>query len=611
MCISHNRNALNPGNSPGITRMVRLLAAQRLPWLAALVGCVLCVTAVGNHLALDDYWLGLATQRVSHFPWLVRRGFDLFTFTTGRPEDNLGLMAHGVLLPWWTQPDLKIAFFRPIASATHHLDFALWPDTPRAMYVHSLVWLGAAIVAVAHLFRRIEGASASAGLATILYATDDARAPLVAWISNRNALIATTFGALAIATHVRARNSNNVWLTFVAAAFLLLGLLSGEIALGTTAYLGAYALLVDAAPIRTRLRALAPHAVVLLVWFFYYLAHGFGARGSGAYLDPLAEPLRFAVHLPGRFLILLQGQFGVIPSDLAFLGPNHYIPVLLVGAALTVALVVYLAMPLLRTDPLARFWILGTLGAALPVACSFSSDRLLSMVGIGGSALSARIIVLGWASVSPRIGEMRRFATTGFAVVHMLVAPIAVPFRAAQIRVLSNALDVASHKLDDIGAIENKTVVILNAPSAIFATYLQAQRAFRNQPLPAHLYLLSTADTALEVDAKGPSDFCVRPLSGFLHSSTDQHYRAQLRGLEPGARIDLPALQVEIVRATRDGRPAEARFLLDPSKMAQYELITWKDGRFATIDLLKPGEKLALPALDLGQVLLQSALGAT
>src|SRR5512145_2535715 len=232
MCISHNCNALNLGGNPGIARMVRLLAARRLSWLAALAGCVLCVTAVGDHMALDDYWLGLATQQFSRFPWLARRGFDLFTFTTGRPEDNLGLMVHGVLLPWWTQPDLKIAFFRPIASATHHLDFALWPDTPRAMYLHSLVWLGVAILAVAHLFRRMEGASASAGIATLLYATDDARAPLVAWISNRNALIATTFGALAIATHVRARDSNHVWLTFVAAVWLLLGLLSGEIALG-------------------------------------------------------------------------------------------------------------------------------------------------------------------------------------------------------------------------------------------------------------------------------------------------------------------------------------------------------------------------------------------
>ncbi|MGE5784576.1 MAG: hypothetical protein ACM3ZE_08290 [Myxococcales bacterium] len=611
MCISHTCNAPNPGGSPGMTRMARLLAARRLPWLAALAGGVLCITAVGDHMALDDYWLGLATRHVPVFPWLVRREFDLFTFTTGRPEDNLGLMAHGVLLPWWTQPDLKIAFFRPIASATHHLDFALWPDAPRAMYVHSLIWLGAAILAVASLFRRVEGASASAGLATLLYATDDARAPLVAWISNRNALIATTFGALAIATHARARNGGNTWLTFVAAGLLLLGLLSGEIALGAAAYLGAHALLVDTAPTRTRLQSLAPHLVVLLLWSLFYSWHGFGARGSGAYLDPIADPLRFAVHLPGRLLILLQGQFGIFPSDLAFFGSSRYLPVLLAGAVLTVAVVAYLAMPLLRTDPLARFWTLGTLGAALPVACSFSSDRLLSMVGIGGAALSARIIVLAWSVASPRIWELRRLVTTGFALVHIVLAPVAAPFRAAQIRVLSHALDVASGGLDDIVAIENKTVLILNAPAAIFVTYLQAQRAFRRRPLPAQVYLLSTADTPLEVEAEGPCDFLVRPLRGFLHSSMDRHYRAQLRGLEPGTRIDLPALQVEIVRSTRDGRPAEARLRLDASRMSQYQLITWKEGRFATIGPLKPGEKLALPALDLGRILLQSALGAS
>ena len=52
--------------------------------------------------------------------------------------------------------------------------------------------------ALAALYRRLMGATAAAGLAALFYAIDDAHGPPVAFLANRNAMMATLFGVLAV-----------------------------------------------------------------------------------------------------------------------------------------------------------------------------------------------------------------------------------------------------------------------------------------------------------------------------------------------------------------------------------------------------------------------------
>ncbi len=73
------------------------------------------------------------------------------------------------------------------------------------MHLHSLLWLGALVVAAALLYRRILGPTWVAGLAALLYAVDDAHAAPAAYIANRNALIATCFGVLCLLCFARSR----------------------------------------------------------------------------------------------------------------------------------------------------------------------------------------------------------------------------------------------------------------------------------------------------------------------------------------------------------------------------------------------------------------------
>jgi len=218
-------------------------------------------------------------------------------------------------LAWWSAPDYRLGFMRPISSITHVVDFALWPDLPLLMYAHSLVWLVMLLTAADAVLRRFLPRPI-ATLALLLYAIDDARGPAVGYISNRNALLMACFGFVALWAHDRARRdgwSAGRWLGPLAFAA---GLLAGEGTIATLAYLGAHALFVDRDTWRARVVALAPYAVVLVGWAILYKALGYGVRGSGIYVDPGGDPGSFMAVAPVRMVVLLAGQWLGPWSDL-------------------------------------------------------------------------------------------------------------------------------------------------------------------------------------------------------------------------------------------------------------------------------------------------------
>jgi hypothetical protein len=116
------------------------------------------------------------------------------------------------------------------------------------------------LLAAAALYRRLLAPSWLATFALCLYAIDDTHGATISWIANRNALIATLFGLLAILAHDRYRRDRP---TRVYAALgpclLLIGMLAGKAALATCAYLFSYALFLDPEGRRAGMRSLLPY----------------------------------------------------------------------------------------------------------------------------------------------------------------------------------------------------------------------------------------------------------------------------------------------------------------------------------------------------------------
>ncbi|MFQ5494212.1 MAG: hypothetical protein ACE5EX_02425 [Phycisphaerae bacterium] len=177
-----------------------LLASRAAPPLLGVVAMVLAAPSLTTGWQMDDHFHRLKMIGPAQAVDASHGRLDLFRFLDGDPDRTRALIDRG-RIPWWTFPGIRAAFWRPVTVFTHWLDYRLWPTSPALMHGQSLLWLGALVTAAGFMYRRLMGAVPVAGLATLLYAVDDARATTVGFLANRNALVAALFGVLAIILH--------------------------------------------------------------------------------------------------------------------------------------------------------------------------------------------------------------------------------------------------------------------------------------------------------------------------------------------------------------------------------------------------------------------------
>ena len=294
----------------------RWFAFPRILWLSLLA-------ALG--LTLPTAWLGFMSDDFIHL--LILEGFpapgtpwDLFRFAGGDPAETQRLMDEGPY-PWWTLPELKIAFWRPLSSALETLDYRLFGRDALGYHLHSVAWYLAVVALFGALLRRWMPGSL-AMLALLLFAMDDSHLLPVGWISNRNALVSTALALAGLWLHLEWREAGKRQALPLSLLALAVSLTAGESALGVFAYVLAYELLGDKGGVKERLRAIAPAALLGLVYLVVYKLNGYGAHGSGSYMDPVGEPGRFLVGALARVPVLwleydVEGPMA-LPKPFAF-----------------------------------------------------------------------------------------------------------------------------------------------------------------------------------------------------------------------------------------------------------------------------------------------------
>jgi hypothetical protein len=588
-----------------MTRIKRWLGARRAPLIVLVIGIALAAPALTADFTADDHVHRVVTRADPGIPGLHSRTLDLFTFANGDPADTAQLVDAGVF-PWWTDPHLRLAFWRPVSSVTHALDHALWPDSAPAQLAHNLLWHALALLVVWLLFRRLfpPGSRWIAVLALALYAFDDARGPVVGWVANRNALVALVLAIPALLAHDRWRRDGWTPGRWVGPLVFALALGAGESAIALLAYLAAHALWLDRGAWRSRLLALAPYLVIVVGWKVIYAQLGYGVAGSGIYFDPGADPAGFLGAATTRIPFLLQGALALPWSDVASFYPVLGIvaPMLAIGVGVLAAIGLACAR-LLRRDPLARFFATGMILAVIPVASTFPADRLLSFVSIGALGLVAQLVA---AALGDRVqlgdGRVRRIACVVVAsimiLVHLVLAPPLLVLRARSMVAVARVLDRADAGIPP--AANGKTVLIVNTPSDALAAYIQIMRASRRLERPAHVYWLATATTAVRVERTDDRTLRVTPDGGALRFDIDRMMRTpRSRPFHAGDRVALTNVTVEVSRVTPDGRPAEllAHFAIpldDPSLV----WLRWDGKTYAGYTPPAIGKREMLPAVD-------------
>lgn len=539
-------------------RIRRLLLHPRIPLLCAALAFAMGLPFLGLGFQADDFLHRVVFLRPEGFAGLFGSPFSsLYEFADGDPGRMESFTDRG-LYPWFTSPELLLRFWRPLTVATHALDYALWPDIPALMHLHSLLWFALAVYLAGLLYRRMMGPTLAAGLAVLLFALDDAHALPAGWIANRNSPVALVFGLAALLLHDRWRQQNDRGAAVSAVACFLAALLAREASVALAGYFLAYALFIETGRAGKRAASLLPYAVAAFAWRAYYDWAGYGAALTGGYIDPLHAPLRFLGVLATRLPLLLNAQLAFPPSDFHTFSPPQVQPFLVGVAVVTLAVLLPFFLPLARRDPLARFWALGALLALVPVCASGPMDRLLDFCGLGAMGLMSRFIT-GVATGElaferPRMQSALRTAARALIAVHVVLAPVL--FLAMMgLFALGNRLmvDTARNALPEGGEIEGRTVVLANVGNYPIGFYIFLFRSLSEQTLPARVRSLgppTMAAVPLTIERTGPNSLRVTAEEGYGPSV----FRAE-PGFHAGEVVELEGLTIRVEELRPDGWP--------------------------------------------------------
>jgi len=587
-----------PGTAKFIATMRRDMENRYAPLVIAGIAAVIMLPALNAGFVQDDLFHRIRLVEPSQFPEEFS-GTGLIDPDAGslsvamrdmhslsRTQQDTDNLKESGLCPWWTAKDLRFANFRPLDSLTHWLDYRLFPDSPRPMHLHNIIWFAAVVFLLTILYRRFMVPVWMATLAALLYTIDDSNYFPAMWIANRNLLLALFFSILTLLLHDKWRRHSSLAAGLAAPFTLLLSLLSTEAGIATFAYLFAYALIIDRASWIRRIVSLAPGFIVIAVWRVIYNALGYGATASGFVIDPGREPMRYARAVLERAPVLLSGQWGGTPAEMLNMFSEYAGTLYLLASALFLTLILLIVIPLLRKNRVALYWFTGMLLCVLPICATSPMNRNLLFVAIGAFGVMAQFLgglfaEENWVPGSRfwRVPAMILCATLifvhgGFAIVSRARAPKTVSF----------IFDTfySTIKVDPTDDLTGKTLVVVNAPNPFLFLGLPVLRDYLDQPLPARTRLLVPGYNPLKITRTGEKTLLIESLAGSL-LKTDSPYRdfkpnfvyfyhelSSLFGAEdlpfkPGEKIELSDMSAEIISVDADGQPTTVRFDFDIS----------------------------------------------
>ncbi|WNG34313.1 hypothetical protein F0U61_12245 [Archangium violaceum] len=553
--------------------------------------------------ALDDYIHLLIFEG----QWPLGSPFDLFRFAGGSPEGMRRIVQEGPY-PWWTLPELKISFWRPLSSALAVLDHRLWGRNALGYHLHSLAWYLGVVALLGALLRRLWPGSLVA-LALLLFAVDEAHLLPVGWIANRNALVSTVLALGGLWMHLEWREARRPWALPLSLVALAASLTAGESALGVFAYLLAYELFGARGTGGERLRAIAPAAVLALVYLGVYKALGYGAYGSNMYLDPVGEPGRYLVAALGRVPALIGGLLGV-PVDLWGLSADSR-PVLvglgLGGLALLVFLLRSAWSGLSEEERRHCRWLgAGALLSLLPVASSLPMGRLLFVPSVGASVLLAVVLLHAWRS-RKQGWRPRGVVVAGavLALMNLVLAPLSWPAMSMMIRQLGETTARTAQELRrelDPARLPSQRVVILDARDLGTVLYTPVLWALQGNERPLSWWMLSLVQESPIVTRTGPASLALEmPRGGhFLTSDAEQSVRGSEFMLETGAQVSLEGMRVTVLAADAQG-PTRLGFDFDtPLEDPSLVFLHWREGALRRLVPPPEGSRLELSTVKGG-----------
>ena len=517
---------------------------------------------------------------------------NLFAFSRGDRATTLASIARG-LIPWWTDPEFKLTFFRPLSSALIRLDWGLFGERPVLHHLHSVLW-GLALVAAAALLLRRLGGTAVFGVALLVFALDEAHSGPVGWLSNRNALVAAVFGLLAVEAHLRWRLEGFKLGAALSALLLALALAGAEAAVGAFLYLVAFEA-TSSRPWKERLAALVPTAVVMTSYAVLYRLGGYGARGSDVYIEPMRDPAELVTEVPARLFSLL-GCLGLnFPAELWVLELPSVRYGLTALGVLTVALFAWLLRALRRElDERERrlhdFFLAGALLSLLPGLSTYPAGRVLALPSLGAAAVLALLFRQLWHG--------HRDVLLGLLL--LVHGPMAASQWVSTFDLFGRVgrqTTEAALRTELERDVANLRVILITSGDGVTAGYTLPILRASGMTMPRDWWVLSNAQDTHRLSRTGPATLELETVQGrFLESFGERIMRSPQRTpFAVGDVIELDGGRITVL-AVVDGHPRRIRLEVDePFESPDVRLLEWRDGALRRARLPNVGETVELP----------------
>lgn len=406
----------------------RFVTRRRALAFVATLAVLLRLPAIGGPLMTDDYVQ--SAMVAGTFP--VPKGpLDLYDWVGDATRATL--VERGVF-PWWTHPRLTSRFLRPLSSALLWADYRAFGRWPLPAHLHSFAWWLLACVAVHRLIRRALG-DRIALVGAAIYALAPCHASPLAWLANREVLVSTALGALALDAYARWRDEVRARDAWWSSALFSLALLGGEYALCFGGYVIAIELVRRGERARKRLVRALPFALPAAVYLTARTLLGYGVYGSGFYQDPFRQPGLFFASAPHRLETLLADAW--LTTDDAFWNGAAGWLFAVVALAVFPLLIVAVSHALGALSPgerRAAAWLLfGSCLSLAPLLSVKATVRLIAPAMIGVCAILAVVIDRGvslasgarHAGAQPigRPAALTAFAATVLAFAHLARSP--------------------------------------------------------------------------------------------------------------------------------------------------------------------------------------------
>jgi hypothetical protein len=353
-----------------------------------------------------------------------------------------------------------------------------------------------------------------------------------------------------------------------------------------------------------RVKRIVPFVLITVVWRLAYTGLGYGASGTLLYIDPILNPVDFITQLLTRFPVLLFSAVGlpVVEAVLAF-SPQGA-GVLAAVSLIPLGLLALATYPVLKTHRASAFWVIGLLGAVIPLVSGIPQNRNLGLVSLGVMGLVGQLLVD--VATARKTGSLTTFqlillkmAAPTLLILYLVISPLLVISNPSTTRTASEDQARAA----DFGSapeLAEQHLYVINPPGAMSFMAGLFQRVFTDEPFPASINYLSSGFAPVHIERVDTRTIVVTPDGGYTPLPgpiTDDktgmvshfHLRNVYRALDGfhynphnpmrvGQVVALSEVTVEVTEMTSDGRIAQATFTFaHPLEDNRYVWLLWDE----------------------------------